>query len=431
MPIDSALRADLLGLAAADRTVRRALVDAGQLYGPHLPKDWYHPRMAEVHHRNNARLRAIIAEHGWPGRSLVGEDGAEAAWFIAQHAVLDVDLQRQALALLEAAVAAGEAQPMHMAMLTDRVRMAQGKPQVYGCVHVDDGQGRLVPYPIEDPAGVEARRAAVGLPPLSEKTAELKARVVVEAEAGGWKLEAGGKMPEQEQRLVVTDAWRAAYPGAAVGVLALTGAANPAQHPALDARKAALEQSLRERYGGLDRAALAQLPVLQAYAGYYKRFKKTYHIALQLESVVFKGKSLPNVAALVEAMFMAELDDLLLTAGHDLDTLALPLTLDVARGDETYTLLRGDEQTLKAGDMFIRDGEGVISSIIYGPDRRTQITPETQAVVFTVYAPPGVGADAVEAHLQTLQANVRLIAPEAKVALSAVITADGSAAGSF
>ncbi len=152
-----------------------------------------------------------------------------------------------------------------------------------------------------------------------------------------------------------------------------------------------------------------------------KHLKKTYHVGLQLESVVLKGKSLPSVAALVEAMFMAELDDLLLTAGHDLDSLRLPLTLDVAQGDETYTLLRGDEQTLKAGDMYISDGEGVISSIIYGPDRRTQITPETRNVVFTVYAPPGVGLEAVQAHLRTLENNVRLIAPGAEVVLSTVV----------
>jgi DNA/RNA-binding domain of Phe-tRNA-synthetase-like protein len=218
-----------------------------------------------------------------------------------------------------------------------------------------------------------------------------------------------------------TAAWRAAHPGARAGVLVMRGAANPAEHAGLQARKARLEAALRERHAGQDRAALAQHPTLQAYAAYYKRFKKTYHVGLQLESVVLKGKSLPNVAALVEAMFMAELEDLLLTAGHDLDTLRLPLTLDVAKGDETYTLLRDDEQALKAGDMYIRDGAGVVSSIVYGPDRRTQIRPETRNVVFTVYAPPGIGAEAVEAHLRNLEANVRLVAPEAEIVLGAVL----------
>jgi DNA/RNA-binding domain of Phe-tRNA-synthetase-like protein len=122
-------------------------------------------------------------------------------------------------------------------------------------------------------------------------------------------------------------------------------------------------------------------------------------------------------------MFMAELEDLLLTAGHDLDVLRLPLTLDVARGDESYTLLRGDPQTLKAGDMYIRDGEGVISSIIYGPDRRTQIAPETRGVVFTVYAPPGITAEAVTAHLRALEANVRVISPAAEIVVLEVSSA--------
>ena len=174
------LRDELLRLKAEDGALRRELVEAGQLYGPHLPKDWYNPRMAALHQRNTARLRAIVAEHGWPGLARVGLPGAEAAWFIAQHAVLDLDFQRQALAALTAAVAAGDAPAWQMAMLTDRVRMGSGQPQVYGSIHVGDEQGNLVPYLTEDPNGVAARRAAVGLPPLEAKTAELKARVEAE-----------------------------------------------------------------------------------------------------------------------------------------------------------------------------------------------------------------------------------------------------------
>lgn len=219
---------------------------------------------------------------------------------------------------------------------------------------------------------------------------------------------------------LTTPAWRAAFPGARAGVLVMRGVDNPARHAALDARKAELEQALRERHAGHDRAALGRLPALQAYAAHYKRFKKTYHVQAQLESVVFKGKGLPGVAALVEAMFMAELEHLLLTAGHDLDALALPLALDVAQGAEIYTTLRGEPQTLKAGDMHIRDARGVISSIIYGPDQRTQITPGTHAVVFTVYAPAGIAAQAVAAHLRALEDNVRVISPAAVLLSSGV-----------
>jgi DNA/RNA-binding domain of Phe-tRNA-synthetase-like protein len=211
----------------------------------------------------------------------------------------------------------------------------------------------------------------------------------------------------------VTDGWKAAYPEAHAGVLVIRGASNPPQHAGLEKRKTELEAELRSRFDGLDRPALLNLSVLRAYDSYYRRFKKTYHIQLQLESIVFKGKSIPRVAALVEAMFMAEVEDLLLTAGHDLDVVRPPLTLDVAKGEEKYTLLRGDEQILKAGDMFIRDGEGVTSSVIYGPDFRTQIRPETRNAVFTAYAPAGITGDAVKNHLDHILRNIQLFAPEA------------------
>ncbi len=224
--------------------------------------------------------------------------------------------------------------------------------------------------------------------------------------------------------LTVTDAWRSTFVDAHIGILALRGVANPDRHPELDERKTALEQELRRRFGGMDRAALVQWPILSAYAGYYKRFRKTYHIQLQLESVIFKGKSLPGGSALVEAMFMAELSDLMLTAGHDLDTLALPAKVDVASGVEAYTSLRGEPETLKAGDMYIADQRGVISSIIYGPDQRTQITAATRQVLFTTYAPPGIDAEAVSRHLQTLEDNIKLITPQAAVIERQVISAN-------
>ena len=213
----------------------------------------------------------------------------------------------------------------------------------------------------------------------------------------------------------VTSTWKSTYPEAQAGVLVMRNVSNPSQHAALESKKAALEEHLRLQFSGQDRQAIASHPILQAYANYYRQFKKTYHIQLQLESIVFKGKSIPSVAALVESMFMAEMQDLLLTAGHDLDVLKLPLLLDVANGTERYTLLRGDEQTLKPGDMLIRDQSGVISSIIYGPDQRSQITSETHHAVFTAYAPPSIPEQTVRVHLLHIQENVMLFAPQAQV----------------
>ena len=172
----------------------------------------------------------------------------------------------------------------------------------------------------------------------------------------------------------VTSTWKSSFPNAHTGILVMRNASNPVHHAELGKLKTELEEQLRSQFTGQDRAAIASHPVLKIYGEYYKRFKKTYHVQLQLESIVLKGKSIPSVASLVECMFMGEMKNFLLTAAHDLDKLQLPLTLDVTQGTESYTVMRGEEQIVKAGDMMISDQLGIISDIIYGPDQRTQIT---------------------------------------------------------
>jgi DNA/RNA-binding domain of Phe-tRNA-synthetase-like protein len=220
----------------------------------------------------------------------------------------------------------------------------------------------------------------------------------------------------------VSDSWKAAFPGAFAGVLAMRHVSNPAQCAGLETRRQALQEQLRNSFSDRDRSAIEALAPVRAYNAYYKRFKKSYHVQLQLESIVFKGKSIPKVAALVEAMFIAEIKNLLLTAGHDLDTVLLPITLNVSAGNERYTLLRGEEQLLKPGDMMMTDREGVISSVLYGPDQRTQIRVSTQRVLFAVYAPAGIEEQAVYQHLQDIRSNVLVVSPGAEVEMLQVFS---------
>lgn len=215
--------------------------------------------------------------------------------------------------------------------------------------------------------------------------------------------------------LEVSPAWRQAFPNAAAGVLAVSGLVQPPAWPELDQASQQVEDQLRRRFG--DRAAIKETPIAQAYTAYYKRFKKTYHVLQQVESVALKGKSIPRFSAAVQAMFTAELKNMLLTAGHDLDQVQGTVSLEVAQGDESFLGLGGRQAILKAGDMFIRDQAGIISAVIYGPDERTKITPATGRALFCVYAPPGVGGGPVEAHLQDIGSYLRLFAPQAAIDL--------------
>jgi DNA/RNA-binding domain of Phe-tRNA-synthetase-like protein len=218
-----------------------------------------------------------------------------------------------------------------------------------------------------------------------------------------------------------TDEWTRAHPGAMVGMLVMRGAANCKAHDGLQAEKAGVESGLRARFTAID--AIKADPALQAYRAYYKRFGKTYHVAGQVESVALKGRSLPSVSGLVDAMFMAELKNRLLTAGHDLDACVPPFTVGAAGGSERFTTMRGEEKELKPDDMMISDAEGVISCIIHGPDRRSQITEGTRNAVYFVYAPVGITEAQVRAHLEDIRSYVRIFSPGVEAVSLEVATA--------
>lgn len=224
----------------------------------------------------------------------------------------------------------------------------------------------------------------------------------------------------QTELFKTTPEWQAAYPQARIGILALEDVENPKHHPGLASRKTGLVTRLRANYGDLDRPALRNIPTLHAYSEYYKHFKKTYHVQLQLESVIWKGRNLPEVSALVDAMFMAELDNQLLTAGHDLDKVDPPAFVTVADGSERYTTMRGDEKTPKTGDMYIADARGILSNIIYGPDQRSAIKADTHRVLYTVYAPPGIVENQISGHLATLRDLVLLVSPQGRLILEKI-----------
>ena len=212
--------------------------------------------------------------------------------------------------------------------------------------------------------------------------------------------------------ITATDEWRTAHPDGTIGLLELSGVANGAASEALTQRKREIEARLRDRYQGFTRPQFLALPVMAEYDRYYTRFNKTYHVQLQLESIVLKGKTLPDVSPGVDANFMAELETLILTAGHDVEKLRAPVVMDVSReGDQMTPMGGGAARPIRAGDMIMRDAEGVSCSIIYGQDARSPISPKTSRVLYVAYVPPGIAAEVVERQLREIEDHLRLVSP--------------------
>jgi hypothetical protein len=176
---EPALRKELLAMEKEDQEIRAAVfkalgekgispVDGKPITDPALMKTFLEQtgKMTAVDRKNRERLQTIVDKHGWPGRSLVGIDGAHAAWLLVQHADADPAFQKRCLDLMKAAPV-GEADAKDIAYLTDRVLVRQKKKQLYGTQLVGQGD-KFIPQPIEDEAYVDRRRAEVGLPPLAE-----------------------------------------------------------------------------------------------------------------------------------------------------------------------------------------------------------------------------------------------------------------------
>ena len=196
-----------------------------------------------------------------------------------------------------------------------------------------------------------------------------------------------------------------------IGLLAVTGCSAASLAEYLAAEETILSD-MRQRFEGLDRKALKALKPMDAYTAYYKRFGQNYPLIQQLESTLRGDKQLEADSPFIRAMFLAEMNSMLLTAGHDIEKLRLPVSLRIANGDEAYISISGRETIAVKGDAYICDREGVLSSILRGPDERTRITAETTDALFTAYAPTGVEANAVLTMLDELERLIRLFAPE-------------------
>jgi hypothetical protein len=173
------LREELLAMEKEDVDMRNGVIKdlsaKGIPYGgsrtisdPAMVKALLEPtrKMHYMDQKHRTRLKEIVKKYGWPGKSLVGQDGAHAAWLLAQHADRDLAFQKRALKLMKAAPK-GEVELQDIAYLTDCLLIAEKRKQCYGTQLMVKG-GTFKPRPIEDEAHVDKRRAEMGMPALAD-----------------------------------------------------------------------------------------------------------------------------------------------------------------------------------------------------------------------------------------------------------------------
>jgi hypothetical protein len=183
------LRASLVQRALRARQLQLSLMQAGG-----FPLG-YHPEQEALDGANADWLGEMYDAHGWLDRDLVGQDGAAAAVQLLQRATCRPAVQRKGLKHLMEAAEKGKASLIDAAHFADRMSVFEGRAQLFGTQLDWNEAGELEPAPVKEPEHLNARRGAIGLPPIEEVLAQARAHAI------------GGPPPDLEARRAAFLAW--------------------------------------------------------------------------------------------------------------------------------------------------------------------------------------------------------------------------------
>ena len=217
--------------------------------------------------------------------------------------------------------------------------------------------------------------------------------------------------------IIFSEKLKKKYSTASIGILSIKNIANSDPDKFLEKIKKETEADLIRRFSTLPRDEINNDPALKAYRDYFKKFKKTYQILLQLESVAKKGRSFPAVNPLADSCFLAEMNTFVLTAGHDEALLADSVLFDISGDNDGFTRINGEEIILKSDDIIMKSGGKNVCSVIYGQDNSTVLSSSTENAFFVSYAPEGVPVKSVAGNLDLLEFYISRFCPSSETEL--------------
>lgn len=159
-----------------EKLIEAAMLERGARAHAGEDADPLHPAFTAAHKAAANTLNDAFDALGWPGRSKVGDDAAAAVMLILQQTSSHPALQRRALDLMLAAIPLGDAHMLDAAFLADRIAVFEGQGQTFGTQFDWDENGALSPAPVREPETLDARRESVGLPPIADSIAEMRAQ---------------------------------------------------------------------------------------------------------------------------------------------------------------------------------------------------------------------------------------------------------------
>ncbi|MBQ6314679.1 MAG: hypothetical protein IJI11_03645 [Mogibacterium sp.] len=154
------------------------------------------------------------------------------------------------------------------------------------------------------------------------------------------------------------------------------------------------------------------------YFRYFRKFKKTYPVMMQVESFLLKGRPFPEGEYINAVAFLTELRTHILLGTHDIDRIEGDLILYNETEKTPFTGMINPDSHSYPGDVTGRDDKGIIISMIAGADNRTCIHEDTKNVIYLIFGVAGMTDEEMENVADTIIQGAKALAPAAKAAYS-------------
>jgi len=169
---------------------------------------------------------------------------------------------------------------------------------------------------------------------------------------------------------------------------------------------------LKSRYTDYDRKkTFSENP----YFRFFKKFKKTFPIVFQFESLVIKGYPFPDYSPVIQVPFLVEVTKQVLSGTHDIEHIEGDVELYISKEKTPFPGLQGKDFHTYPGDYCGRDDAGIIFSEIAGPDERTCGRDDSRHVFYPIFGTPGMPAEKIQEGLDEITRVVRVLAPTAEI----------------
>lgn len=170
-------------------------------------------------------------------------------------------------------------------------------------------------------------------------------------------------------------------------------------------------KELGEKYAMYDRKEVfGENP----YYRFFKKFKKTYPVMLQFESIMFKGRPFPDYNPVTDVAFLLEITTLVLSGTHDVDSLQGEIELFLGTEKAAFMGMREQLHTYP-GDFCARDEAGIIFSEIAGTDARTCAKQDSRHVFYPVFGTPDMPLETITQAMNVIVEYIKVLAPEAEI----------------